>query len=117
MKLLIILTLVSVVSTSCMEARNRSSIVGNSSDGAKYAKEYDTSPEDRVGTGLPGFTPTEGENTRMDDDDTTTTLGAPSDATGCATRDTNHLGKITVCKSKTNDLDIYIQVDTVITST
>lgn len=123
MKSLIILTLIAIVTTSCMQARNRSAIVGSKSDGANYEHEYPNGNGDTVGNDIPGFTPTEGNDDPTDDAPAT---GIPSDASHCTwastsnqqyTRDTNHLGKINICQSKTTPLNIFVQVKTPVTAT
>ncbi len=124
MKRLIIMTAITLLMTSCMQARNKSAVYGTGSDGANYAGQYPGNSNNGSSDDGYNFEPIDKDTDSSTDTSTGTTI--PSEVSHCTwattssgtfTRDTNHLGKINICQSKTNELNVYIQVKTPITST
>lgn len=127
MKYFLPLLLITFSLTSCMQARDKSAFYNKYSSGGSLADQYPGS-ESGTNNGTGSFEPTPGTTDR----DTSTGTGTgttstiPTEAQKCKwsstssayyARSTNHLGKINVCQSSSDDKNIFIQVETPITTT
>ncbi len=127
MNYLILLLTLTFSLTSCMQARDKSLISGTSSNGGSLADQYPNGNSGNSGT-FPGFDAgnSSGSGSTTDSSTGTTTSTIPAEAQKCKwsstsstyyARTTNHLGKINVCQSSSDDKNIFIQVETPITTT
>lgn len=125
MKYILPIIALSLTLTSCMQARDKSAFSSKSSSSGSLADQY---PNSGGSTSFPGFEPSDDTST---DRDTSTGSGTststiPTEAQKCKwnsssstyyARTTNHLGKINVCQSSTDDKNIFVQLETPVTGT